>query len=217
LLELGALLVVFALRSSLATALRNAHHFDTIVLAGYQVLFTEEATIRAVQLRNPSKGVSVTPKRRSYVDLVGWIPVQHLAIAHEAYIKYVPRIGREPPPMLADFAAEIAAGHVVVIEVAQLVEGYLISWPKIDVYFIDNIAVNPAHQGLGLGRQLMEYAVREAKRHNLSAIQLYTNATMTENLAIYAHMGFVETHRVMETQFHIETGFPRVYMWRSLA
>ena len=83
--------------------------------------------------------------------------------------------------MLADFAAEIAAGHVVVIEVARAVEGYLISWPKMEAYFIDNIAVDPAHQGLGLGRQLMEYAVREAKRHNLSAIQLYTNATMKEN------------------------------------
>jgi hypothetical protein len=48
-------------------------------------------------------------------------------------------------------------------------------------------------------------------------LQLYTNATMTENLAMYARMGFVETHRVMETQFHIETGFPRVYMRRTLA
>jgi GNAT superfamily N-acetyltransferase len=89
------------------------------------------------------------------------------AIAHAAYIKYVPRIGREPPPMLADFAAEIAAGHVVVIEVARAVEGYLISWPKMEAYFIDNIAVDPAHQGLGLGRQLMEHAVREAKRQQL--------------------------------------------------
>src|SRR6516165_3091666 len=128
------------------------------------------------------------------------------AIARAAYVKYVSRIGREPPPMIADFAAEIA----------RAVEGYLISWPKMEAYFIDNVAVDPARQGLGLGRQLMEYAVREAKRHNLSAIQLYTNATMTENLAMYAHMGFVETHRVMETQFHIETGFPRVYMRRML-
>jgi hypothetical protein len=47
-----------------------------------------------------------------------------VAIAHAAYIKYVPRIGREPPPMLADFAAEIAAGHVVVIEVTRTVEGF---------------------------------------------------------------------------------------------
>jgi len=137
-------------------------------------------------------------------------------VARAAYIKYVPRMGREPPPMLADFAAEVAAGRVVVIEIARAVGGYLISWPKMEAYFIDNIAVDPAHQGLGLGRQLMEYAVRETKRHNLSAIQLYTNATMTENLAMYARMGFVETHRVMETQFHIETGFPRVYMCRML-
>jgi len=103
-----------------------------------------------------------------------------------------------------------------VIEIAGAVGGYLISWPKMEAYFIDNIAVDPARQGLGLGRQLMEHAAREAKRHNLSAIQLYTNATMTENLAMYAHMGFVETHRVMETQFNIETGFPRVYMCRML-
>jgi ribosomal protein S18 acetylase RimI-like enzyme len=138
------------------------------------------------------------------------------AIARAAYVKYVPRIGREPPPMLADFAAEIAAGHVVVLEIAGTVKGYLISWPKTDAYFIDNIAVDPAHQGLGLGRQLIDYAVRDAKRHNLSALQLYTNVTMTENLAMYAHMGFVETHRVLETQFNIETGLPRIYMCRTL-
>ena len=140
-----------------------------------------------------------------------------IAIARAAYIKYVPRIGREPPPMLADFAAEIAAGHAVVLEITGTVEGYLISWPKTQTYFIDNIAVDPAHQGLGLGRQLMEYAVREAKRHNLSTIQLCTNVTMTENRAMYAHIGFVETHRVLETPFNIETGLPRVYMCRTLS
>jgi hypothetical protein len=46
-----------------------------------------------------------------------------IAIAHAAYIKYVPRIGRDPPPMLADFAAEIAAGHVAMMEVAGAIEG----------------------------------------------------------------------------------------------
>jgi ribosomal protein S18 acetylase RimI-like enzyme len=150
--------------------------------------------------------------RRATEDDVARIAV----IARAAYVKYVSRIGREPPPMTADFAAEIAASHVVVIEIGRALEGYLISWPETEAYFIDNIAVDPARQGLGLGRQLMEYAVLEAKRHNLSAIQLYTNATMTENIAMYAHMGFVETHRVMETQFHIETGFPRVHMRRLL-
>jgi ribosomal protein S18 acetylase RimI-like enzyme len=128
------------------------------------------------------------------------------AIARAAYIKYVPRIGREPAPMLADFAAEIAADHVVVIGTAGAVDGYMIAWPEMDAYFIDNIAVDPAHQGEGLGRRLMDHAVGEAKRHHLSAIRLYTNAAMTENLSIYAHMGFVETRRA------VEKGFDRIYM-----
>src|SRR5262245_46540931 len=46
-----------------------------------------------------------------------------IAIAHAAFIKYVPRIGRDPPPMLADFSAEIAAGHVAMMEAAGAIEG----------------------------------------------------------------------------------------------
>ena len=127
-------------------------------------------------------------------------------IARAAYAKYVPRIGRELPPMVADFPAEVAAGRVVVIGTAGAVDGYMIAWPETDAYFIDNIAIDPARQGEGLGRQLMDHAVGEAKRRRLSAIRLYTNAAMTENLSIYAHMGFVETHRAREK------GFDRVYM-----
>jgi ribosomal protein S18 acetylase RimI-like enzyme len=132
------------------------------------------------------------------------------AIARAAYTKYVPRIGREPAPMLADFAAEIAADHVVVIETAGMVDGYRIAWPEIDAYFIDNIAIDPARQGEGLGRQLIDQATSEARRLQLSAIRLYTNVAMTENLSMYAHLGFVETHRA------IEKGFHRVYMCLDL-
>jgi ribosomal protein S18 acetylase RimI-like enzyme len=128
------------------------------------------------------------------------------AIARAAYAKYVPRIGREPPPMVADFAAEVAAGRVVVIATAGAVDGYMIAWPEADAYFIDNIAIDPARQGEGLGRQLMDHAVGEAKRRRLPALRLYTNAAMTENLSIYAHIGFVETHRA------VEKGFNRVYL-----
>jgi len=119
------------------------------------------------------------------------------AIAQTAYTKYIARLGREPAPMLADFAAEISAGRVVVIETAGVIEGYMIAWPQIDTYFIDNIAVDPARQGQGLGRRLLDHAAREARRRHLPAVELYTNAAMTENLAMYARMGFVETHRVI--------------------
>jgi ribosomal protein S18 acetylase RimI-like enzyme len=128
------------------------------------------------------------------------------AISRAAYTKYIVRIGREPSPMAADFAAEIAADHVVVIEVGGVVAGYMIAWPETDAYFIDAIAVDPGRQGQGLGRQLIDHAVDKARHFHLPAIQLYTNVAMTENLSMYAHLGFVETHRAMEKGFH------RVYL-----
>src|SRR5256886_4615132 len=61
LLEVRALLVCFALRRFLAAALRNAHHLDAITLARCQVLFAEEAAIRAIQFRDPTKGWPMVP------------------------------------------------------------------------------------------------------------------------------------------------------------
>jgi ribosomal protein S18 acetylase RimI-like enzyme len=127
-------------------------------------------------------------------------------IARAAYAKYVPRIGREPSPMVADYEAEVAANRAVVIEAAGSVRGYMIASPEPDAYFIDNIGVDPECQGGGLGRCLIDHAVSQADRLGLPALRLYTNALMTENLSMYAHIGFVETHRVVEKGFH------RVYM-----
>lgn len=128
------------------------------------------------------------------------------AIARAGFTKYIARIGREPSPMVADFLTEIAANHVLVIEIDDMVAGYMIAWPELDAYFIDSIAIDPARQGEGLGRQLIDHAVGQARHFHLPAIRLYTNAAMTENLSMYAHLGFVETHRAMEKGFH------RVYL-----
>src|SRR6185437_7446966 len=106
------------------------------------------------------------------------------AIARAAYAKYVPRMDREPPPMLADFPAFIAAGSAVVVESAGELAGYLIGWPESDAYLIDNIAIDPTWQGQGFARKLIDHATAEAWRLNLSAVRLYTNVAMTENLTI---------------------------------
>jgi ribosomal protein S18 acetylase RimI-like enzyme len=128
------------------------------------------------------------------------------AIARAAYSKYIPRIGQAPAPMLADFAAYIVRDAVVVIESDGQVSGFMVAWPETHAYFIDNIAVDPAAQGRGLGRRLIEHAASEARRLGLRALSLYTNVAMTENLALYRRIGFVETHRA------VENGFNRVYM-----
>jgi ribosomal protein S18 acetylase RimI-like enzyme len=125
-----------------------------------------------------------------------------VAIAHAAYAKYVPRMGREPPPMLADFPAFIAAGSAVVIENSGELAGYLIGWPEPDAYLVDNIAIDPARQGQGLARKLIDHTIAEARRLNSPAVRLYTNVAMIENLIVYGRFGFVETHRAVENGLH---------------
>lgn len=127
-------------------------------------------------------------------------------IAQAAYGKYVSRLDREPAPMGADYAGEVAAGRVAVVAADGSIRGYMVAWPEADAYFIDNIGIEPSSQGTGLGRRLIEHAVSEAHRLRLPALRLYTNVAMTENVSIYAHLGFRETHRL------VEKGFNRIYM-----
>ena len=128
------------------------------------------------------------------------------AIARSAYERYIPRVGRAPAPMSADYDAAIAAGHAVVIDHDGSIVGYLIGHVDGDSYFIENVAVDQDFQGRGFGGALLRHAIAEAKRSKLSALRLFTNAAMTENRAIYAHLGFVETHR------SVDQGYDRVYM-----
>jgi len=112
--------------------------------------------------------------------------------------------------MLADYGAEIAAGRALVIETDGTIVGYIICKVATDAWLIENVAVDPAHQGKGHGRRLIERAVADAHAAGLHAVRLYTNAAMTENLSLYRHMGFIETHRATQDGYH------RVYMELAL-
>lgn len=155
--------------------------------------------------RTPDPGTSASDAPRIRVAGVADVAAIR-AIARAAYAKYVPRIGREPAPMTEDYAAAVAMRHAVVAEVAGRVCGYMVAWPEGGAYFIESLGVDPQSQGHGLGRRLIEHAVAAARRGGLPALRLYTNEAMAENLAMYAHFGFAETHRVTEA------GFRRVYM-----
>ena len=133
-----------------------------------------------------------------------------VAICNEAYAKYVPRLGKPPGPMLADYPAEIAAGNTVVIGNGAAIDGYMVGEPEADAWVIHILGVDPACQGQGLGRRLIEHAEAEARRLGLPALRLYTNIVMTETIPLYLHLGFVETHRAFEEGFH------RIYMRRDL-
>lgn len=133
------------------------------------------------------------------------------ACAKAAYGRYVPRIGKEPAPMVADFAAQIEAGQVHVIAPGGQVAGFIVLYPRGDHLHVENVAVVPDRQGQGLGRTLLAFAEAEARRQGVAAIELYTNAKMTENLALYPRLGYVETGR------REEAGFSRVFYRKEIA
>ena len=131
-------------------------------------------------------------------------------VVHAAYAHYVPRIGKPPGPMLDDYAQRIADGQTWVLEDTGRIVGILVLEEGADGFLLDNIAVLPECQGKGHGRVLMEFAEAEARRRGYREIRLYTHALMTENIALYRRVGFVETHRVSEK------GYDRVYMAKQL-
>ena len=131
-------------------------------------------------------------------------------IVRTAYFPYVSRIGREPGPMLDDYRKLIADQRVHVVERDGVVSGILVLIPERDVMLLDNVAVAPFAQGLGLGRKMLEFAERAARDAGLRSIRLYTNEAMTENISLYSRIGYSETHRAEER------GLRRIYMTKQL-
>lgn len=59
-----------------------------------------------------------------------------------------------------------------------------------DDILVENIAVDPARQGSGVGRALLQHAEAVAIARGTPVLRLYTNARFAENLAFYARRGF---------------------------
>jgi GNAT superfamily N-acetyltransferase len=140
-----------------------------------------------------------TIRRASGADL----PVVREVIA-AAYEKYLTRMDLPPAPMLRDYAPVIRDGRLWVAR--SPVRGLISLTVEGDSLLIENLAVHPAAQGTGLGRELMEFAEARAVHLGLNRLTLYTHETMTENHAIYAHLGYRETGRATED------GYRRIFM-----
>ena len=132
------------------------------------------------------------------------------AIAAAAYQKYVPRIGRAPAPMTADYAQAVRDGQAwAALEDRQIV-GFAIIIAQPGYLLLDNVAVLPAAQGRGIGARLLALAEEQARGLGLREIRLYTNEAMTDNLAYYPRHGYAETHRAEQD------GFNRVFFRKPI-
>jgi len=105
-----------------------------------------------------------------------------------------------------DYAHHIEVGEVFVLEGDGAIAALAVLIEAPDHLLLDNVAVDPALHGSGLGRRMIDFAEAEARRRGLPELRLFTHERMHRNIALYGQLGFVETHRATEN------GFRRVFM-----
>lgn len=132
-------------------------------------------------------------------------------LVRAAYAKWVPIMGREPMPMLADYDLAVREHEVDLVYVGGQMVALIEVILHPDHLFIENLAVAPGHQGLGLGRQLLAHAEARAKALGLAEMRLLTAQEMAGNAAFYQSVGY----RVTRTE-PFKGGFT-VYMSKDLA
>jgi ribosomal protein S18 acetylase RimI-like enzyme len=125
-----------------------------------------------------------------------------------AYGRYLSRMDKPPAPMLTDYRPAIENGAIWLAGSPLI--GLIALTQADDLILIENVAVHPDHQGSGLGRRLMEFAEQYARKRHIRRLALYTNEVMTENQAIYVHLGYQVTSR------RTENGYDRIYMEKTL-
>ena len=131
-------------------------------------------------------------------------------LVREAYGHYVERLGEPPRPMTDDYAEVVRTHRVTVAEAGGEIVGLAVLGVGDEGFFIDNVAVDPSHQGRGVGRALLEHAEVAARHAGFDSIRLYTHERMTENLALYARIGYVEYDRRLHGEARL------VYMRKAL-
>ena len=131
-------------------------------------------------------------------------------LVNAAYGHYVARIGGHPGPMLADYDAVVREQDVTVATASGALAAVLVLDTTAEGFLVDNVAVHPDHQGRGLGRRLLALAEDRARLAGFASLYLYTHVKMTENLALYGRLGYVEYDR------RTDDGFTRVFLRKQL-
>lgn len=111
-------------------------------------------------------------------------------LTREAYAKWVPLIGREPKPMVADYEHAVRHHLIDLLYLDGAPAGLIEVIPESDHVLIENLAVVPALQGRGLGQHLLAHAEALAASLGHDEIRLYTNQRFEANVTFYRKRGY---------------------------
>jgi ribosomal protein S18 acetylase RimI-like enzyme len=113
-----------------------------------------------------------------------------------------------PPASSRFFERGLEPDHVLVAEIEMIVAGYVALAPPTrlssgaHVQAIHGLAVAPAYQRRGVGRQLLHGAIEEARRRGAQRLRLRVLATNHEALRLYRAVGF-EQEGILRKEFRI--------------
>jgi GNAT superfamily N-acetyltransferase len=128
----------------------------------------------------------------------------------QAFIHYIPRIGKQPGPMLDDYHSLVTRKAVYVACKEQEIVGVVVLLETDEGFCIETIAVHPIAQGLGIGGKLLAYAERMAQQSGYTSIYLSTHRLMHESQVVYAHLGYVEFDQ------RIVNGYDRIFVRKPI-
>lgn len=111
-------------------------------------------------------------------------------LTREAYARWVPVIGREPVPMTVDYDEAVKAHRFDLLHVGDMLAALIETVAHDDHLLIENVAVRPAFQGRGFGRELLRHAETLALDAGLVNLRLCTNKLFAENVQLYLALGF---------------------------
>ncbi len=111
-------------------------------------------------------------------------------VVRSAYAKWVPLIGREPRPMVADYDRAVKEHDIDMLYADGALVGLIETMQHPDHLWIENIAVSPGAQGRGFGKRLLALADEKAAQSGCREIRLLTNEAFTTNIALYKRVGF---------------------------
>lgn len=111
-------------------------------------------------------------------------------LVRAAYAKWVPLIGREPRPMLADYDRAVREHRIDLLFLADRLVGLIETLLLHEHLWIENVAVSPNEQGRGYGRHLLAHAERLAVAGARPEIRLLTNAAFAANVQLYQRVGY---------------------------
>ena len=74
---------------------------------------------------------------------------------------------------------------------------YIGSWRCL----IEGVRIHAEYRGRGLGRKLVEWAIRRARKKNCHLLQLTTDKTRSDAIRFYESFGFVASHEGFKLHF----------------